>query len=242
MTASIRTEWGRHGLHALNPDAAVIIIIDVLSFCTAVDIATARGATIIPFRDGDQGRAQQAAASAGAICATRRNQPGAYNLSPASLLTIDPGTSLLLPSPNGATLTLDCAPVPIFAACLRNASAVAHAASTIAGDGVIAVIPAGERWPDDTLRPALEDWLGAGAVIDALDMPLSPESAAARASFRAMRHALPAVLAGTMSGQELIGRGYPQDVDIAAAHDVSACVPRFDGERYRASEAGRSGG
>ncbi|WP_427168214.1 hypothetical protein ACQF4J_42955 [Streptomyces sp. C1-1] len=51
----------------------------------------------------------------------------------------------------------------------------------------LAVIAAGERWPDGSLRPALEDLLGAGAIIDELVShgagPLSPEAAAARACF-----------------------------------------------------------
>lgn len=51
-------------------------------------------------------------------------------------------------------------------------------------------IAAGERWPTGELRPALEDLLGAGAIITALGLrdALSPEAAAAAAAWRDQRH------------------------------------------------------
>jgi 2-phosphosulfolactate phosphatase len=129
---------------------------------------------------------------------------------------------LVLPSPNGATLSLE-APGPVLAGCLRNAAAVARAAQA-AGKRVL-VLPAGERWPDGSLRPCLEDWLGAGAILDALSGPCSPEAEAARAAFRSLRADLPRILHDCTSGQELVDGGYAEDVDLAAALNVSDTVP-----------------
>ena len=71
----------------------------------------------------------------------------------------------VLPSQNGAEITLQAARIAkiVFGGCLRNALAVAAAAQRCGSS--FNVIAAGERWPDGSLRPALEDWLGAGAIL-----------------------------------------------------------------------------
>jgi 2-phosphosulfolactate phosphatase len=58
----------------------------------------------------------------------------------------------------------------------------------------------------------------------------SPEAELVAAQLTAAAARLPAVLSGLASGRELIADGYRADVDLAAAHDVSAAAPRlFDG-------------
>ncbi len=163
--------------------------------------------------------------------AGRRDGPGP-SLRPSSLLSLAPGTVLALPSPNGASLCAAAArhDAVVMAGCLRNATAVAADAAARAADGPIGVVPAGERWPDDTLRVAAEDALGAGAVVAALAgraRSLSPEAELVAAQFAAAEGRLPAILAGLASGRELIADGYGADVDLAAAHDVSTVAPRL---------------
>ena len=84
----------------------------------------------------------------------------------------------------------------------------------------MAVVAAGERWPDDSLRPAVEDLWGAGAVLSALAARgrpgFSPEARAARATYDAIGTDLPAALHACAGGQELDAIGFGADVDVAA--------------------------
>jgi 2-phosphosulfolactate phosphatase len=94
------------------------------------------------------------------------------------------------------------------------------------------VIPAGERWLDGSLRPALEDALGAGAILSWLPGRRSPEADAAVAIFERYRETLLATLDQCGSGRELDERGHHRDKFIAGQLDISACVPRFDGSAF----------
>ena len=65
------------------------------------------------------------------------------------LLSIRPGTRIVLPSPNGSALAFEAQRLGarrVLAGSLRNASVTANYARTVAGNGAIAVIAAGERW------------------------------------------------------------------------------------------------
>jgi 2-phosphosulfolactate phosphatase len=171
----IRCEWGEHGVAVLAPTSDAVIIVDVLSFSTSVDIAVRNGALVFPYRWRDD-RAAAFAVSVNAELAESRRTSRRYSLLPASLLHIEPGTRIVLPSPNGATLTLAAQPTPVFAGCLRNAEAVALAARKVGPK--LAIIAAGERWRDDhSLRPSFEDFIGAGAIIGCLGGRRSPEAA-----------------------------------------------------------------
>src|SRR5262249_55878112 len=121
----------------------------------------------------------------------------------------------------------------LLAGSLRNARAVADAAQRLGR--TFNVIPAGERWQDGSLRPAIEDWLGAGAILSGLPGSRSPEAAAAVQLFERYRRDLPTVLGNCGSGRELEERGHRHDTTIAADLDASACVPRFDGLAFTAT-------
>ena len=104
----VRCEWGQAGVSQLAPISDVIIIVDVLSFSTSVEIATSRGATVFPYL-GAHHDLPGFAASVGAGMATSRWDKSGYSLAPSSLLNITAGTRLVIPSPNGSRLTLETA-------------------------------------------------------------------------------------------------------------------------------------
>jgi len=219
----VRCEWGIHGITALGAISDVIVMVDVLSFTTAVDVATALGAIVLPYPLKGESAAAYAD-SLGANLASPDRGCG-FSLSPASLRSLPAGCRLVLPSPNGAALSFAVDHPTVLAAGLRNAAAVALAAARLGS--TIAVIPAGETWPGGDLRPCLEDWVGAGAVISALSGSRSPEAQLAVAAFDHFRLSLPQALRESVSGKELIARGFAPDVDIAAELNVSQNVPRL---------------
>jgi 2-phosphosulfolactate phosphatase len=97
------------------------------------------------------------------------------------------------------------------------------------------VVPAGERWPNGSPRPAVEDLLGAGAVIHHLGLPCSPEARIARNAYRSAGMAVAALIRASVSGRELIDGGFPEDVEIAVAENVSVRAPLLVDGAYQAA-------
>jgi 2-phosphosulfolactate phosphatase len=240
---SVRFEWGEHGLRALAATTDVLVIVDVLSFSTATDVAVSRGAVVLPFASRDPAAATAYAEHENAILAVQRQRApstsdiNAYSLSPVSVQHIPPNTRLVLPSPNGSTLSRIAAEHgrTLFAGCLRNASAVAAFARQ--AGSTVGVIAAGERWPDGSLRPAIEDLVGGGAILTALNAGArSPEAELAAAAFQHARGNLWGCLEACASGRELIESGFEGDVRLAAELDVSTTAPVFSAGAFRAYE------
>jgi len=226
-----RCEWGPGAVAALAP-ADVTIVIDVFSFTTCVDVAVSRGAAILPYPWNDASAAEFARTHAAELAGRRRQ--ARYSLAPESYLEAPEGLRCVLPSPNGAQVTLAARMVPVLlAGSLRNARAVAEAAQQQGSS--FNVIPAGERWLDGSLRPALEDWLGAGAILRWLPGSRSPEAESAVALFERHCESLAETLDQCGSGRELSTRGQDRDKLIAGQLDVSSCVARFDGTAFVAS-------
>ena len=224
----IRLEWGGEGLDALERACAVLVIVDVLSFSTTVDLVLGRGGRVLPLDMRDE----RATAAAGAVLAGQSE----WTLRPSSVVSFPPSVLLALPSPNGATLCAAAADTEaqVLAGCLRNAPAVAQRAHRLAGDGPIGVIPCGERWGVNVLgseshgplRPCVEDHLGAGAIVAALldhGRSASPEARLAATAYRGTDIAV--ALAECSSGRELTDGGHSRDVTLAAEVAVSTIAP-----------------
>ena len=178
-----------------------------------------------PHRWRDETAARRAA-EVGASLAGDRGGP--VSLSPATMMTLAPGSSVLLPSPNGSTCTVAAAEggAEVVAGCLRNAPVVAGWLAT--RPGPIGLLACGELWPDGSLRPAYEDLVGAGSIAALLDRSrLSPE---AEAAALAAEHRWSLLL--VPSGAELAERGFADDVAMAEEYGADPVVPILVDGRY----------
>jgi 2-phosphosulfolactate phosphatase len=225
----LRFEWGPVGAAVVAPGAAVVVVVDVLSFTTTLSMAVERGIAVMPFPWRD---AEAVAEEHDAVLAVGRSRggPGRISLSPQTLLDPPAGVRrLVLPSPNGSAIASSLARsgATVVGASLRNARAVAVWVGCEAAGRAVAVVAAGERWPDGSLRPAVEDLWGAGAVIEALagGRSVSPEASGARTAYASVAGSVSDSLALTGSGCELAGIGFAGDVAIAAEESVSDAVP-----------------
>jgi 2-phosphosulfolactate phosphatase len=237
----VRFEWGLAGARAVTPGASIAVVVDLLSFTTALSVAIDAGMEVFPYQWNDAS-ARVFARDHDATLALSRGATGSggITLSAASIRAARGVERLVLPSPNGSTTARHLAShgATVLGACLRNRAAMARWMDETADRETtsIAVIAAGEKWPDGSLRPAIEDMWGAGGVIAALhDMgwvDLSPEARMAMASFRSVAGTIADDLRGSASGQELIDIGFGQDVDDAAVVDESPNVPILRGERF----------
>jgi 2-phosphosulfolactate phosphatase len=228
----VHLEWGTAGLREGGRLADVIVVVDVLSFSTAVVAAVDAGVSVYPLREADE-YAARIADKLGAHLAGRRG--GALSQSPASLAGLPRGDKVVLPSPSGGSLALDAAATgaTVVAGSLRNASAVG---AWLAGrPRRIVVVAAGEQWRDGSPRFAVEDLLGAGAVLAGLpDVALSAEAHVAVETYRASRADIATILHSSTSGRELAGRGYAGDIAWAADIDASSVVPVLTDGAFRA--------
>jgi 2-phosphosulfolactate phosphatase len=228
----VRFDWGSEGADAVSAGADVIVVVDILSFSTAVDIAVVLGLEVVPCAPAD---AVEASRRHGARLAEARGD--GLSLSPASITAeaVAGLSRITLPSPNGSRIAAAYggSGTVVVAGSLRNAAAIARWATAMQGERgdrfTIAVIAAGEARADGTTRFALEDLLGAGAIVEALAVVgidyYSPEAAAAAAAFTGLRSATAQLIRSSASGRELVERGFAADVDLAVEMDVSHAVP-----------------
>ena len=215
----VRLEWGVSGLARLAP-ADIVVVVDVLRFSSTVAAALAVGDSY-PLDEAAHAISLNGAAVVRAAATAPTTASGA-NPTPARVVVLG---------------------------CLRNAPAIARFAmeeqARRGGRTSIAIIAAGERTDAESTAPrfAVEDLLGAGAIIDALGGVgidhTSPEAAAAAEAFRGLRGAVRHLLTASGSGQELIERDARDDVLAAAAIGDLDVVPVLDsaGVRFEASRA-----
>jgi 2-phosphosulfolactate phosphatase len=236
--AAVHVEWFAAGARQAARRGDVVVAADVLSLSTTLTIAAERDFTSLVYAPAEIAlmggiEAAAAALSARPMSRLRLVAPGGLSLSPASLLGAAPGQRVLFSSLNGAAVIAAAHASPyLVVGSLRNADAAAQAAAAALEAGVAArvtVIACGEHWPSVTgdeagLRPAIEDWVGAGVIsgrLAARGYRLSAEAAAAAAAAAADVR----LLRDCVSARELRAAGFASDVELALELDASSAVP-----------------
>lgn len=235
-----RFDWGRHGVRQAAERGDILVIVDTLSFSTATVTAVHYGGSIYPCTL-EEDAAAIAQRIGGEAAVSRYDVPhkGRFSLSPATYLHLEPGTRVVLDSPNGATCSRYASQVPfLFVGALVNAKAVAAVVSSLLEhqELSVTVIACGERWKtpseDGELRVALEDYLGAGAILSSLPQEKSPEARACEGAFVQVRDDLHAMLWECGSGRELREKGFGMDVQHAARLNVYETVPHMRDDHF----------
>lgn len=250
-TAQVHVEWGAPGALLSARRGDLVVVVDVLSFSTSVVEVAARDGVAFcysPEELDDAGGRERVGRAHDAIVLSKQRRVGAgeVSLSPASLQSIPLGQRVVMTSLNGGRCAASAARAPwVGIGCLTNRTAVARRIEELLADGTATrctVVPCAEVWSGPFMasqvgdltgaaamlvRPSIEDLLGAGAIVAALDASVSRSVEATTASSVFESHAgqLASAVNDCVSGRELRERGYDTDVEIAAQLDAHAVVP-----------------
>jgi 2-phosphosulfolactate phosphatase len=233
----VKLTWGRRGAAEAAGRGEVLVIVDTLSFSTAVATAVQHGALVYPCGEQED-RAPIAKRIGGEAAVGRQEVPekGRFSLSPLTYVGVEPGTKVVLASPNGATCSRCGRDVPhLFVAALVNAEAAASAVNRLLETtGLSAtVVACGERWKTPSeegwLRMAVEDYLAAGAILSHIGNGESPEARVCAGAFGQAAGDLAELLWECESGRELREMGFGEDVAHAARLNCYDAVPAMRG-------------
>ena len=147
------------------------------------------------------------------------------------------GRTILMSTTNGTRATLAArGAAALFAAALVNADATARHVARLRLDLTLLCAGTGGEL-------AMEDVIGAGAIVDAL-IRLTPnkiKSDAARAAltlFKASENSLPQTLRDTLGGRNVVEAGLGADIDFAARLNAFDTVATIDPETLIVTRAG----
>lgn len=155
-----------------------------------------------------------------------------FSLSPITYINMPPKTKVILSSPNGATCSRLAEQVSyVFIGALLNAKAMGEAVSTLISktNQTVTVLACGERWLDDhedgPLRFAVEDYLGAGAILSHINLEKSPEAQVCESAFLHSRDRIEQIIRECGGGIELRDKGFGADVKHTAQLNQYDVVP-----------------
>lgn len=204
----VRFDWGAAGAQRIVPGAHVVVLVDALSYTTAV------------VRTAEEGAVPDAAAARAGADAT---PPGdAHGAALAASLAAT-GVVVLAASLRNRAAVAD----RILALQERRGERT-----------TVAIIAAGDpESADGGARCTIEDQLTAGAVVDALVGlgidHTSPEAAVASAAFEGLRHAIVHLVGASGSGVALTAAGRRAEVRLATERDVTSVVPEWRDGAFR---------
>jgi len=198
------------------------VVFDVLRATTTMTAALAAGvAEVRLFESLDAARAAAEHANGNRVLCGERAclPPEGFDLgnSPGQFGAVHRGATLFMCTTNGTRALLAArAAAATFAGALVNAAAVARVLAAEGRD--VTLLCAGTDG-----QVAMEDFLGAGAVLDALGpaaVPGSDVAGSALVSFQAARDDLGTLLRETEGGRNVIDAGLEADIDFAARLSV----------------------
>jgi 2-phosphosulfolactate phosphatase len=240
-----RLEWGKRGAREAAERGDILIIVDVLSFSSTVITALNYGAIIYPYPPYLDGKNYAEKVGAEYILGRREaTELGKPTLSPVSFQHEHAKKKYVLSSLNGAFCTWIASEVPaLLIGSLLNAASVASIANQFSNKtkANITIIPCGEQWSEgreneDNLRPAVEDYLGAGAILSNLEGRKSPEAEVCMAAFQNSEGKLEEWIWDCGSGRELRERGFEADVRHCSRLNVYQTVPILKKDHFVAAD------
>ncbi|MEH7107483.1 2-phosphosulfolactate phosphatase, partial [Bacillus sp. JJ1764] len=229
-----RVEWGMRGAREAAERGDIIIIVDVLSFSSTVISALSNGAIIYPYPPNLDGKTYAEKVGAEYILGrAEADKIGKPTLSPVSFTQEHSNKKYVLSSLNGAFCTWIASKVPaLLIGSLLNASSVSSIANQlrVKSNSNITVVPCGEQWNnvknyDNSLRPSIEDYLGAGVILSYLDGDKSPEAEVCIGAFQHAKEKINELIWECGSGRELRQKGFEDDVKYCSHLNVFDTVP-----------------
>ena len=230
-----RMDWGTRGVLEASKRGDIIILVDILSFSSAVTSAVHHGVIIYPFTGiGDINEFGEKINAD--VCLLDRMKARELNLPSLSITSFNEShkdKKYVVSSINGAT----CVSVAgendyIFLGCLLNSTAVAKTANQVQEEKLlnITVIASGERWSSlgnepKELRPNIEDYLGAGAILELLNGTKSPEAKVCISSYQNSKKEIVELIKDSSTGREVINMGFPEDVEFSSQVGLFNEVP-----------------
>ncbi len=235
----VQLDWGIDGLKLALGNHDIVVIVDTLRFSTAIVTAVANGFTIYPFSDKEKGA--HYAHGIGAEISGKSGE-AKYSLSPSSFMNAadKENKKVVVFSPNGAA----CAELVrehdiAYIGCLLNAKVLGKQIDkvviekkkniTIIAAGEQRAIDTGERIVHDLKEAqrvfAVEDYLGAGAIISYSRLKKTSAAEVCELAFRASQDKLKDLMLKSFSGKYLVQHNLTKDVEHAAQLNQYDIIP-----------------